>query len=128
MRLRMGFQLCVQGTVPVFPGEGQTYERVPGAWFQSRQLPAGLLHRVKGRPTQSFSGGLKKQPPGFRLLGRHCECRSQPSTETSQMMVVDQRVVILGQRVTSPAFQERKILPSGVLPPVMKYSMGVATV
>ncbi len=128
MRLCMGFQLCVHGIVPVFPGQGQTDERASGAWFQGRQLPAGLPHRVKGRPTQSFSGGLKKQPPGFRLLGRHCECRSQPSTETGQMMVVDQRIVILGQGVTSPAFQERKILPSGVLPPVMKYSMRVAAV
>ncbi len=44
------------------------------------------------------------------------------------MMMVDQRIVILGQRVTSPAFEERKILPSGVFPPVMKHSMRVAAV
>ncbi len=128
MRLCMGFQLCVYGIVPVFPCKGQTDERAPGAWFQSRQFPAGLTHRVKGRPTQSFSGSLKKHPPGFRLLGSHRECRSQPPTETGQLMVVDQWIVILSQRVTSPAFQERKILPSGVLPPVMKHSMRVAAV
>ena len=43
-------------------------------------------------------------------------------------MVVDQRVVILGKRVSTPAFQGRKILPSSVFPPVMKHSMRAAAV
>jgi len=47
---------------------------------------------------------------------------------TGQVVIVDQRVVILGKGVTAPAFQERKILPSGVFPPVIKDSMCVATV